>query len=88
MKVGLGLVPIVAGICQDIKERRLSVLEHIFLKGPIARFCIVVGFLQTQIGLLIMGTVGYHRSSVVGVHLQDLRGIEDTGIAQRLAYRV
>ena len=35
-----------------------------------------------------MRTVGYHFGPVVGVHLQNLRGVEDTGVTEHLAYRV
>ena len=35
-----------------------------------------------------MHAVGYHGSTVVGIHLQKFGSKEDAGVAQRLAYRV
>ena len=87
-QVHLGLFPIIAGIGHDVEEWRLPLHEDIAFQRPVATLGIVVGLLQAQVGLLVMRAVGYHRSPVVGVHLQDLRGIEDTGVAQRLADRV
>ena len=87
-QVHLSFVPIIARIGDNVQEWCLSVYKDIAFQRPIARLGIVVGFLQAQISFLIMCAVGYHGSPVIGVHLQNLRGIEDTGITQRLAYRV
>ena len=84
-QVGLGLVPIVAKVLQDIQEGYLTLQEHVSLQFLIALLGKVVGFLHTQISLLIMRTVSHQHCPVLGIHLEDFRGKDDAGVAQHLA---
>ena len=86
VQVALHSVPVAAEAGDDVQVRRLSVQIDVLVQLRIALFGVIIGLLCAQIGLHVVGAVYHHRVAPVGIHTQQLRGVENTRVAVLLAF--